>query len=308
VANGTDALVLALRALEVGWGDEVVVPSFTFYATAEAVASVGARPVFCDVDRATRNVSVETVKAAMGTSCKAIVAVDLFGSPAPIADLRSLGVPVVEDAAQAAGASLDGTHAGALGDIATLSFFPSKNLPGLGDGGAVLTGDEALAERVRALRFHGSRDKQTFELVGYNSRLNELQAAALRVLLPELDGWCEARRMVADRYEQAGLGRYVELPVVLKGGRPAWHLYVVCHPQADELIAQLAQRGVQARGYYRTPLHRQPAMASYLDAGLELPATDALAASNLALPMGPTLSGRQVDEVANAVASAATTL
>ena len=161
-----------------------MVPSFTFYASAEAIATAGATPVFCDVDPDTRNLTVATVKAAMTPRTRAILSVDLFGCPAPTPELRELGVPVLEDAAQAAGALLDGRRAGALGDAATFSFYPSKNLGAFGDGGAIATDDDGVAELARALRFHGSRDKRTFEYIGYNSRLDELQAAILRVLLP----------------------------------------------------------------------------------------------------------------------------
>jgi dTDP-4-amino-4,6-dideoxygalactose transaminase len=308
VANGTDALTIAARALGIAPGDEVVVPSFTFYATAEAIASAGAIPVFCDVDHDTRNVTVETVQAALTPKTKAIVAVDLFGSPAPIPEIRrQLGLPVVEDAAQALGASLGDRRAGTLGDIATFSFYPSKNLGAFGDGGAIVTDDDELAERVRALRFHGSRDKRTFEYVGYNSRLDEIQAAVLRVLLPELDRWCDARRGVASAYEAAGLAGHVRLPAVPPEATPAWHLYVVTHPRADELQQALGAAGVQARGYYRTPLHRQPAMAPFMNrrgAPSRLPATDELAATNLALPIGPALTAEQAAEVAAAIAAA----
>src|SRR3954451_8325960 len=185
VANGTDALTIALRSLGVGAGDEVIMPSFTFYATAEAAVVAGAVPVVCDVDPETCCVTPETVEPALSSRTKAIVPVHLFGNVAPVPELRELGVPVLEDAAQAAGAALAGRRAGALGDAATFSFFPSKNLPCLGDGGAIVTDDQGIAERARLLRFHGSRDKETYSEVGYNSRLDELQAAALRVLLPE---------------------------------------------------------------------------------------------------------------------------
>jgi dTDP-4-amino-4,6-dideoxygalactose transaminase len=304
VANGTDALAICLRALGVTRDDDVVVPAFTFYATAEAVAAIGARPVFCDVDLATRNVTVETVEAALTPATKAIIAVDLFGAPAPVPALRSLGLPVVEDAAQAVGASLDGARAGALGDIAALSFFPSKNLGCFGDGGALATDDAAAAERARALRFHGSRDKQTFASVGYNSRLDALQAAILRVLLPELDGWAAARRRVGEQYAAAGLSEHLELPHVEPGAQPAWHLYVARHRHADALIAKLAERGIEARGYYRQPLHHQPAMAPYVASDRRLIATEELAATNLALPMSPAFGSQQVREVAQAVAAA----
>jgi dTDP-4-amino-4,6-dideoxygalactose transaminase len=305
VGNGTDAITIALRALGVSAGDEVVVPSFTFYATAEAVVTAGAVPVFCDVDPDTRNITVDTVRAVLTPRTKAIVAVDLFGLPAPIPELRGLGLPVLEDAAQAAGASFDGRRAGALADIATFSFYPSKNLGCFGDGGAIATDNDDFAELARALRFHGSRDKQSFEYVGYNSRLDELQAAILRVLLPQLEQWCDARRAAAAAYESAGLGAYVQLPAVPDRARPAWHLYVVTHARADLLIGGLSERGVGARGYYRTPLHRQRAMAPYAGEGIALPATEELARTNLALPMSAALGREQAEEVVAAVADAA---
>ncbi|HYJ00279.1 MAG TPA: DegT/DnrJ/EryC1/StrS family aminotransferase [Thermoleophilaceae bacterium] len=305
VANGTDAITIALRALGVGPGDEVVCPSFTFYATVEATISAGATPVFCDVDPRTFCVNAETVKAAITPRTKAIVAVHLFGNVAPMGELRDLGLPVLEDAAQATGARLDGVRAGALGDAATFSFFPSKNLPCLGDGGAIATNDDDVAHAVRRLRFHGSDDKQTFVDVGYNSRLDELQAAVLRVLLPELDGWNAARRAGADLYTRDGLGEHVELPLAVDGAEQVHHLYVVRHERADELAAALAQSQIGARGYYRTPIHRQPATARYAPAGLELPGTDEAARTHLALPIGPELSEDDVREVVTAVAASA---
>ncbi len=304
VGNGTDAITIALRALGIGAEDEVVVPSFTFYATAEAVVSAGARPVFCDVDPDTRNVTPETVRSALSRRTKAIVAVDLFGCPAPVPELRALGLAVLEDAAQAVGANLDGRRAGGLGDAATLSFYPSKNLGCFGDGGAIATDHEDVAELARSLRFHGSRDKQTFEHVGYNSRLDELQAAILRVQLPELDGWCAGRRAAGAAYAQAGAGQYVSLPHVPDGAEPAWHLYVVTHPRADALVKELGARGIQTRGYYRTPLHRQPSMAAYGAGAAVLTATDELARTNLALPMSPVLGSEQAEQVVAALAAA----
>lgn len=303
VANGTDAITIGLRALGVRPGDEVVVPSFTFYASAEAIASAGAVPVFCEVDPETRNLTAETVREALTARTAAILAVDLFGSPAPLDELRGLGLPILEDAAQAAGASLRGRMAGALGDVATFSFYPSKNLGCFGDGGAIATDDDEIAEIARALRFHGSRDKRDFLYVGYNSRLDELQAAILRVLLPELDRWCEGRRAAAAAYIEAGIGRYVGTPSRADGATPAWHLYVVTHPRADELIASLTAQGIQARGYYRTPVHRQPAMKPYLGgAPPSLPVTDELSRTNIALPMSAVLSARQAEQVVAAVA------
>jgi dTDP-4-amino-4,6-dideoxygalactose transaminase len=305
VANGTDAITIALRALGIGAEDEVIVPSLTFYATAEAAVTAGASPIFCDVDPDTRNVTVDTVRAVLTPRTKAVVAVDLFGCPAPVPELRELGLPVLEDAAQAAGARLDGRRAGALGDAATFSFYPSKNLGALGDGGAIATDDDGVAELARTLRFHGSHDKSTFIEVGYNSRLDELQAAVLRLFLPELDTWATGRRAAACAYAELGLSEYCGLPAVPEGADPAWHLYVVTHPRADELLTALRGRDIQARGYYRTPVHRQPAMAPYRAASPELPATDELARTNIALPMSPVLSREQVREVVGAVAAAA---
>jgi dTDP-4-amino-4,6-dideoxygalactose transaminase len=224
VGNGTDAITIALRSMGVQPGDEVVVPSLTFYASAEATVSAGARPVFCDVDPQTRNITPETVQAALTPRTKAILAVDLFGLPAPIPELRELGLPILEDAAQAAGARLGDRRAGALADAATFSFYPSKNLGAFGDGGAIATDNDEIAQLARALRFHGSRDKQSFEYVGYNSRLDEIQAAILRILLRELDGWCDGRRAAAQAYADAGIGDYVQAPFVPDGADPAWHL------------------------------------------------------------------------------------
>jgi dTDP-4-amino-4,6-dideoxygalactose transaminase len=306
VANGTDALSITLRAMGVRPGDDVVVPAFTFFASAEAIADVGARPVFCDVDEATRNLTVETVRAALTARTTAILAVDLFGVPAPCARLRSeFGLPVLEDAAQAAGARLGDRMAGALGDAATFSFYPSKNLPCFGDGGAIATDDDEIAALARTLRFHGSRDKETFELVGYNSRLDEIQAAILRVLLRHLDSWSDGRRAGATAYMDAGIADHVAICEPGEDVVPAWHLYVVTHPRAEEGLAALNATGVQARGYYRVPLHRQPAMAPFVSESLTLPVTDRLAAQNIALPISPVLSADQAQEVVAALAAAA---
>lgn len=296
VANGTDALTIALRAMGVGPGDDVVVPSFTFYATAEAVVPTGARPVFCDVDAGTMCMTPETVKAALTPATKAVVAVHLFGNVAPVAEIEALGVPVLEDAAQAAGSRTSAGRPGALGTAATFSFFPSKNLGAFGDGGAITTSDAAIDAAVRTLRFHGSRDKVTYEQVGYNSRLDELQAAILRVLLPHLDEWSDGRRAAAQHYEQAGLDELVTLPVATDGCEPAWHLYVVRSERAEELVAGLSTAGIGSRGYYRLPVHRQAAMAQF-GAGAALPVTDELARTHLALPMSPVLSAEQAAEV-----------
>jgi dTDP-4-amino-4,6-dideoxygalactose transaminase len=300
VANGTDAIVLALRALGVGPGDDVVVPSFTFYASAEAIALTGARPVFCDVDPQTYCVTEDSVRAALTPATKAVLVVHLFGNVAPVAEIEALGVPVVEDAAQAAGSTGERGRPGALGTLATFSFYPSKNLPAFGDGGAVTTRDTDLAERLRMLRFHGSRDKRTFELVGHNSRLDELQAGILRVLLPHLDAWSDGRRAAARAYAAAGLGELVALPEPTPGSSPAWHLYVVRHERADALLESLNAAGIGARAYYRVPVHAQPAMREFAPA-VQLPGTEEAARTNLAIPMSPVLGPPEAAEVVAAM-------
>ncbi len=301
VANGTDAITIALRAMGVGPGDEVVVPSFTFYASAEAIAPTGATPVFCDVDPQTYCVTADTVRAALTPRTKAVIAVHLFGNLTPVAEIAALGVPVLEDAAQAAGSRASaGARPGALGQAATWSFFPSKNLACFGDGGMITTSDEQIAESARTLRFHGSRDKVTYEQLGYNSRLDELQAAILRVQLPHLDTWADGRRAASAHYEQAGLGELVKLPQPTAGSEPAWHLYVVSHPEAECLQAALAGAEIGCKAYYRTPVHRQAAMREW-GAGVELPGTEEAARAHLAIPMSPVLSRAQADEVVAAV-------
>ena len=299
VANGTDALTIALKALGVGPGDDVVVPSFTFYASAEAIPHLGARPVFCDIDPETFCVTPETVEDALTPDTRAVIVVDLFGRVAPVGQIRERlagrDIAVLEDAAQAAGARLQGRRAGTLGDAGTFSFFPSKNLFCLGDGGAVVTDDPEVADQARMLRFHGSRDKATFEEVGWNSRLDAIQAAALRVILPRLDGWNENRRELAAAYADAGLGEVVSLPDTAPGEEPVHHLFVTRAAEPDMLVANLGQADIGARSYYRVPVHRQPAMAG-VAGDSELPATERAAQTNLALPMGPTL-GREIAQV-----------
>jgi dTDP-3-amino-3,4,6-trideoxy-alpha-D-glucose transaminase len=296
VANGTDAITIALRAMGVGPGDEVVVPSFTFYASAEAIPPTGATPVFCDIDAETYCVTADTVRAALTPRTKAVIAVHLFGNVAPIEEIEALGVPVLEDAAQAAGSTMGERRPGALGTAATFSFFPSKNLGCFGDGGIVTTDDEQVAEAARTLRFHGSHDKVTYEQVGYNSRLDELQAAILRVQLPHLDAWADGRRRAGRHYEDAGLGELITLPRPSPEAAPAWHLYVVGHPQVERLESALADAGIGNKPYYRTPLHRQTAMREWAS-DVELPATEHAARTHLAIPMSPVLTREQADQV-----------
>ncbi|HEX3911710.1 MAG TPA: DegT/DnrJ/EryC1/StrS family aminotransferase [Solirubrobacteraceae bacterium] len=303
VANGTDAITIALRAMGVGPGDEVIVPSFTFYASAEAIPPTGARPVFCDIDPDTYCVTAETVRAALTPRTKAVVVVHLFGNVAPVAEIEALGVPVLEDAAQALGSESQTGRPGALGTAATFSFYPSKNLGCFGDGGMIVTSDEQIAEQARILRFHGSRDKVDYEQLGYNSRLDELQAAIMRVQLPHLGAWAEGRREAGRHYERAGLGELVALPVPVAGSAPAWHLYVVADPEPQRLEAALGAAGIAYKPYYRTPVHRQPPMRQWAPTG-ELPGTERAAAQHLAIPMSPVLTRGQAEDVVGAIRGA----
>jgi len=299
VANGTDALVLVLDALGIGPGDEVICPSFTFYATAESIARRGATPVFADIDPGTLNLDPADVAERVTPRTKAILAVHLYGRPAPLDELPD-GIPVVEDAAQAFGARLGGKRVGAIGVVGTFSFYPTKNLFGLGDGGLVVSNDPELADRIRLLRFHGSRDKERFDAVGYNSRLDELQAAVLRVFLGHVDEWNEARRSAAARYAELGLGELCELPPDEPGH--VYHVYCVRTRERDRVAAALRGQDIGCATYYSTPLHLQPAMSSL--AGGSLPETERAAQETLALPLWPAITSAQQEEVVECVRSA----
>jgi dTDP-4-amino-4,6-dideoxygalactose transaminase len=279
VANGTDALVLVLDALDVGVGDEVICPAFTFYATAESIVRRGATPVFVDIDPVTLNLDPADVERRVSPRTKAIIPVHLFGRPAPVAELAQLGVPIIEDAAQAFGSP----GIARVGVASTFSFYPTKNLFCLGDGGLVACTDTEVAERVRMLAFHGSRDKVTFDYVGYNSRLDELQAAFLRLFLQHLDEWTALRREAAARYAELGLGELVELPEDEPGH--VYHMYVCRSPERETIRARLTEAGISSASYYGTPLHRQPAL---LHLGYEegsLPETERAGRENIALPL-----------------------
>jgi dTDP-4-amino-4,6-dideoxygalactose transaminase len=299
VANGTDALVLALDALEIGPGDEVICPSFTFYATAESIARRGATPVFADIDPATLNLDPEDVAARVTSKTRALMPVHLFGRVMPLGDLAELGLPIVEDAAQAFGAE----GAARTGVLSTFSFFPTKNLFALGDAGLVAANDEALADRIALLRFHGSREKKEFHAVGYNSRLDELHAAVLRLLLRELDGWNRARREAAARYEELGLGELCELPV----DEPAhvYHMYVVRSPERERLREALAAADIGNASYYVTPLHLQPALRYLGYKEGSLPETERAARENLALPMWAGIPAETQERVVSVIREAA---
>jgi dTDP-4-amino-4,6-dideoxygalactose transaminase len=279
VANGTDALVLALDALEIGPGDEVVCPAFTFYATAESIARRGAIPVFAEIDPITLNLDPDDVAARITDRTKALMPVHLFGRPAPLGELAELGRPIVEDAAQAFGAA----GVARTGVASTFSFFPTKNLFAFGDGGLIAVRDETLAERIRLLRFHGSVAKKDFHFVGYNSRLDELQAAVLRLFLTQLDGWNAARREAAARYGELGLGDVCEPPA----DEPAhvYHMYVVRSSERDRLASALKQAEIACASYYVTPLHLQPALRYLGYREGDFPVTEQAARENLALPL-----------------------
>jgi dTDP-4-amino-4,6-dideoxygalactose transaminase len=299
VANGTDALVLALDALDIGPGDEVICPSFTFYATAESIARRGATPVFADIDPVTLNLDPEDVAARVTERTRAVMPVHLFGRVMPLEGLRELGVPIVEDAAQAYGA-----HGVArVGELSTFSFFPTKNLFALGDGGLVAANDDELAERVKLLRFHGSREKKNFEAVGYNSRLDELQAAVLRLFLGEIAGWNAARREAAARYQELGLGELCELPHDDPGH--VYHMYVVRSPERDRFREALAAAGIASASYYVVPLHLQPALRYLGWQEGSLPETEKAAAENLALPMWAGIPAETQERVVSTIREAA---
>ena len=290
VANGTDALVIALDALGIGDGDEVICPAFTFFATAEAIARRGAVPVFVDIDPHTLNLDPDDVERRITERTKTIVPVHLFGRPAPVEALRRFGLPLLEDAAQAFGSPGIATSV-----ASTFSFFPTKNLFGLGDGGLIAVNDAALGERIRMLRFHGSRAKKDFELIGYNSRLDAIQAAALRIFLPELDRWTRERREAAARYAELGLGELVELPADEPGH--VYHMYCVRSPERDRLSRALADAQIGHQAYYRPPLHLQPAFRYLGYAEGDLPETERASRENLCLPLWAGIAEEQQAEV-----------
>ncbi len=295
VANGTDAIVLALDAMGVGAGDEVICPAFTFYATAEAIARRGATPVFAEIDPATLNLDPADVAARVGERTKAIVPVHLFGRPAPLADLVPLGVPILEDAAQAFGSP----DIARTGIASTFSFYPTKNLFAFGDGGLVAVTDDELGERIRMLRFHGSKAKRTFEHVGYNSRLDEIQAAVLRVFLENLDEWTRLRREAAARYAELGLGELVQIPEDEPGH--VYHLFVCRSPERDRIRAALSEAGIGNAQYYLPPLHLQPALGYLGYRAGDLPETERAAEENFSIPLwagiSPDIQERVVETV-----------
>jgi dTDP-4-amino-4,6-dideoxygalactose transaminase len=308
VANGTDALVIALQALDVSPGDEVITTPYTFYATAEAIARIGATPVFVDIEPNHYCIDPALIEARITPRTKAIIPVHIFGHiadmPAIMAIAAKHDLAVIEDSAQGFGATSPGGEVGTFGDIATFSFFPTKNFPGIGDGGLVACRDEELAKRVRRLRFHGSEDKVVFTEVGYNSRLDDLQAAAIRVFYPHVDTWNARRREVAGWYRAAGLGECMEIPREADDGSHIYHLYVARHPAREQIQTALNAEKIGAMVYYGIPMHLQPVFSRLGYTEGDLPVAETCAATGLALPMHPNLTREQVDVVVAAVRGA----
>lgn len=310
VGNGLDALTLALRALDVGPGDEVIVPSNTYIATWLAVSAVGAHPVAVEPDRATHNIDPRRIESAITPRTKVILPVHLYGQPAdldPILEVaRAREIAVVEDAAQAHGARYRGQRIGAHGDAVCWSFYPGKNLGAFGDGGAITTDRADVAKRVALLRNYGSRTKYVHEVAGVNSRLDELQAAFLRVKLTRLDEWNERRRAIAQRYAGVLADRPgIAISAIASGAEPVWHLFVITTRSRDVLQAQLAEAGVQTLIHYPIPPFRQYAYPNHPQAD-SLPLADSLADQVLSLPIGPHLSTDAASMAAKLIAESMT--
>ncbi|MBX7072970.1 MAG: DegT/DnrJ/EryC1/StrS family aminotransferase [Pirellulales bacterium] len=311
-ASGSDALLLALMACDIGPGDDVLVPSYTFFATASAVWRLGARPVFVDIDPDTYNIDPQCVAAAVTPRAKAIIPVHLFGQCADmdaiLAAGRNYGLTVIEDAAQAIGAEYQGRRAGSMGHMSCFSFYPTKNLGGAGDGGMLTTNDEILAAKLRLLRGHGMEPRYYHQVVGINSRLDSLQAAVLNVKLPHLDAWTELRAGNARRYEQLftahGLERFLSLPTVAPARRHVWNQYVVrvAGGKRDALRKHLTDRKIGTEIYYPLPLHQQACFASLQATTGPLPETERAARETLALPIFPELQSVEQDAVVVAIA------
>lgn len=308
VANGLDALFLVLKAMDIGAGDEVIVPSNTYIATWLAVSYAGATPVPVEPDSQTFNLDASRIEVAITQRTRAIMPVHLYGQPADMDAINALaikyGLKVLEDAAQAHGARYKGRRVGALGDAAGFSFYPGKNLGALGDGGAITTSDDALAAKVRVLRNYGSERKYHNELKGFNSRLDELQAAFLREKLRLLEGWNLQRRSIADRYRAALGGCGLVVPEVPSWAEPVWHLFVVRSTKRAALIAALSERGIGTMIHYPVPPHRQPAYAELCMGQGSLPVAEAIHDEVLSLPIWPQMTDTQVEEVVTACQAA----
>ncbi|MGO9056301.1 MAG: DegT/DnrJ/EryC1/StrS family aminotransferase [Candidatus Binataceae bacterium] len=307
--SGSDALLLALMGLGIGPGDEVVTTPFTFVATVGAIARLGAKPVFADIEPQTFNIDPGSIEKVLSRSTRAIIAVHLFGLSADLAPIMALakprGIAVIEDAAQAIGARYQGTRVGGLAAAGCFSFFPSKNLGGIGDGGLITTNDAALAQRIRLLREHGSARKYHYETIGFNSRLDEIQAAVLRVKLNHLDRWTVARRAKAARYRELfaerGLQAFVHAPLEPPGYEHVYNQFVIRCPRRDDLQNFLARHRIPTAIYYPSPLHLQPAFAYLGYRPGQFPHAEAASREVLALPLYPELHDKHQTAVADAI-------
>ncbi len=307
VASGTDALRLSLTALGIGPGNEVITTPFTFMATADSIAHTGATPIFVDIDPRTFNIDATRLAAAITAKTKAILPVHLFGQPADMSTIMDIAnrhnLAVVEDCAQALGAEWNGHKVGSFGSTGAFSFFPTKNLGGLGDGGMVVTNDAMLAEKIRILRQHGTTVKYHHEQLGYNSRLDEIQAAILLVKMKYLDSWTEARQRIAALYDSLIKADKVITPFVTPGVRHVFNQYTIRHPDRDALAAHLAKHDISSAVYYPLSLAKQTALA-YLKPGLyPLEQADLTSREVLSLPMYPELTDDAVGTVAETVNS-----
>lgn len=307
VGSGTDALHLALRALGVGPGDEVITSPFTFIATAEAIQYVGATPVFVDIDPHTFNLDLLLVEKAINEKTRAVLPVHLFGQPVNMPALKVLcdqhQLLIVEDCAQSFGASIDGRQTGSFGDLGAFSFFPSKNLGCYGDGGLVSTNDDELAALVLQYRNHGSKARYYHSLIGYNSRLDELQAVVLRAKLPHIDDYNHERRRVSQSYQKYLAGTGIKTPVSDNIGRHVFHQYCCLHPEREKIMLALQAAGIGCAIYYPAPLHQQAVFADDC-AGLQLPVTESVASQCFALPMYPELRDEQIQVIADTIKTA----
>lgn len=309
-ASGSDALFLALLGLDIGPGDEVLTTPYTFFATVGAICRAGATPVYVDIDPQTFNMDMSQVEEALHSHprIKAVIPIHLFGACADMDPLLALagarGIPVIEDAAQAIGAEYKGRRAGSLGTVGCFSFFPSKNLGAMGDAGMMTTNDPALAEKLAALRVHGSKQRYYHEWIGVNSRLDSIQAAILRVKLPHLDGWTEGRQRNARLYEQGLGGLPVQIPHATEyQNRHVFNQFVICGPRRDELRRHLEQLGLGCEIYYPLPLHLQSCFAHFGGKAGDFPVSERIARESLALPIQAELLPDDIQYVCEAIAS-----